>query len=144
MKLLDVVTAANGRVSGGDPYLWNSFGPNAQYMEFRDANGDGFAHCIYDTNNYEVYQVHLEIPDQDVALLWNNPKYVQQYLDECKDREMDPYIAWDAVKYQVVDYGDLMLKYLADAAERNYNNFPLTMEMPGTLGSARIAMTNSS
>jgi len=143
MKLLDVVTAAKGRVSGGDPYLWESFGPNAQYMEFRDVDGNGFAHCVYDTNTYEVFQVHVEVPDADIALLWNNPIYVQQYLDECKHREIDPYLAWDNVKYQMVDFGDLMLKYLADAAEKDYDNFPLTMAMPGTLGSASIVMNNS-
>lgn len=138
MELLDVVTAARGRISGGDPYLWNCFGDNAQFLEFRDASGRGFAHCIYDTMTYDIYQVHLEVPQQDKALLWTSPKYLQQYLLECQQHNIDPYLAWDTVQYHVVDHGNLMLNYIKDAAELNYDNFPLTLDMPGTMGSAKL------
>jgi hypothetical protein len=138
MKLLDVITAAKGRVNGGDSYLWNCFGPNAQYMEFCDADGMGFASCVFDTKTYEVYQITMEIPGQDQTFLWNNTSHVQQYFDECREREVDPYLAWDDVKYSVVDYGDLMLKYMADIADTYYDNLPIKMAMPGTMGGATV------
>lgn len=138
MKLLDVITAAKGRVSGGDKFLWDCFGPHAQSLEFRDADGLGFASCVFDTETYEVFQITFDIPGQDQAFMWNNPTYIQQYLDENKARELDPYTAWDDVKYEVVDYGDLMLKYLADAGDTYYDNLPFKMDMPGTMGGAKI------
>lgn len=138
MELLDVVTAARGRISGGDPYLWSCFGDNANFLEFRDVDAQGFAHCIYDTETYEVYQVHVEIPRQDTALLWTNPKYISLYLEECKHRNVDPAEAWDDVKYHIVEQSELILGYIKGAAELNYSNFPLTLEMPGTMGSAKL------
>lgn len=138
MKLLDVITAVKGRVSGADKFLWNCFGEEAQILEFKDADGNGFASCIFDPSTYDVYQITMDIPGQDQTFMWTNVSHIQYYLDECKEREVDPYAAWDDVKYEVVDYGDLMLKYLADAGDTYYDNLPIKMDMPGTMGGATV------
>ena len=39
MKLIDVILAAEGRVSGGSEYCWNCWGYNARFMEFADVDG---------------------------------------------------------------------------------------------------------
>jgi hypothetical protein len=148
MKLLDVITAAGGRVSGGDPHLWNWCGPDSHYMEFRDKDGEGYSHCIFDTRTYEVYSIHVEVPGYDQAFDWVNPNYLQQYLDECKEREFDPNYAWDDVKYTHVDETTI-LQYIKDVGDTYYDNLPVpessfTMEMPGTMGGAKVVWNDES
>ena len=150
MKLLDVITAAGGRVSGGDPFLWKCFGSNANYMEFRDVDGEGVSHCIFDTKTYEVYQIHVEVPltsneagAPELAFQWTNPDYVQQYLDECKAHDVDPNVAWDNFRYTLVHSESLILKYVKDIGETNYEDLPTpgtdrVLDMPGTFGGAKI------
>lgn len=143
MKLLDVITAAGGRTSGGDPYQWHCFGENAQYLEFRDINGNGCSHCIFDTKNYTVYQIHVDIPEQDRAFQWTNPSYVLAYLEECKKLNVDPNEAWDNVKYSIVNDEQTILQYIENIGNGYYDDIPevnnsLIMDMPGTMGSAKI------
>lgn len=122
MKLLDVIQACHGRVSGGDPYLWDCYGPNAQYMEFRDANGQGYAHCIFDTTTYNVYEIHTEIPGQDIAYRWINPSHEHAMLDESKSRGIDVTLAWDEVKYINIGSSDedRILDHLRDIGDLHY------------------------
>lgn len=145
MKLLDVITAAGARTSGGDPYQWNCFGENAQYLEFRDADGNGCSHCIFDTKDYTVYQIHADVPGTDQAFQWTNPQYVMAYINECKSLNIDPDEAWDDVKYTIVNDEETILKYIKDIGETYYDNLPIAgedepfkMEMPGTIGSAKL------
>jgi hypothetical protein len=142
MKLLDVITAAGARVSGGDPHLWKCFGPNANFMEFRDADGNGCSHCIFDTFTQEVYLIHADVPGTDQAFDWIDPQHLQAYLDECKEHEIDPNIAWDDVRYTHVD-APTMLQYLKDIGDTYYDNLPvletsMVMDMPGTMGGAKV------
>lgn len=122
MKLLEVITAAGGRVSGGDPYLWECYGPNAQFMEFRDVNGDGYSHVIFDKNNYECYEVHVEVPNEDVAMRWIAREFKTKFYDECKRRNVDASTAWDNVNYIHVDTEELILEYVRDLGELKYEN----------------------
>lgn len=122
MKLLEVIQACHGRVSGGDPYLWQCYGNNAQFMEFRDADGQGYAHCIFDTNTYDVYEVHAEIPGKDYAYRWLEPRYEHAMISEAKDRGIDHTVAWDGVKY--IDFTpndkETVLDFLDKIGNLNY------------------------
>lgn len=123
MKLLEVIQACHGRVSGGDPYLWACYGDNAQYMEFKDANGEGYAHCIFDTATYNVYEVHAEIPGKDIAYRWVNPLFEHVMVNEARDRGVDHTLAWDEVKYINIGSSDeeRILDYLHDIGDLHYN-----------------------
>ena len=150
MKLLDVITAAHGRVSGGDPHLWNCYGPNSYFMEFRDADGQGYSHCIYDTFTYEVYQIHAELPitfnlagAPHQAFVWHNPKYKEAYIKECDQHGVVPDIAYDDVKYTEVLDEKIMLQYVSDIGATYYDNLPtpdtsLVTSAPGTFGGAKV------
>lgn len=143
MKLLDVITAAGARTSGGDPYQWNCFGDNAQYLEFRDINGKGYCHCIFDTKDYTVYQVHVDIPEQDRAFQWTNPEYITAFVDESKKLGHNPNEAWDDVMYNNIGDENTMLQYIEDIGNGDYDdiediNEPLIMDMPGTIGGAKF------
>ncbi len=110
MKLESIMKAAGSRVSGGDPYLWECWGSEANYMEFRDIDGRGYCHCVYDTKTYDVYQIHVEVPNTDECYMWLNPMYKDAYLKECEQREEDWTIAWDEVKYIIVETGSEILR----------------------------------
>jgi len=113
MKLLDIIQAAGARISGGDPYLWECYGPNANFLEFRTAQGQGYCHCVFDTKTYDVYYVYVEIPGKNQCWQWNNPSYIEAYLDECERRKVDPYEAYDDVKWTPI----LATKELLDKVE---------------------------
>ena len=146
MKLDNIIAATGARISGGDPYMWECYGPNANYIEFRDTDGQSYAHAIYDTKNYIVYEIHIEVPGQSQAFRWLNPITKSAYYTEAERRGIDPNNAWDDVGYTHVDTEELMLEYLKDIGETYYDNLPIvesknesfTMPMPGTLGGATI------
>lgn len=112
MKLLAVIQAADGRVSGGDPYLWECYGPNAHYMEFRDDQGQGYSHCVFDTKTYDVYEIHAEVPQKDIAYRWVHPKFLNKMVSEAKRRRVNPDLAWDEVVYNEVDDYFIMLQHV--------------------------------
>lgn len=126
------------------------FWDNAQYMEFRDVDGNGYSHCIFDTKTYEVYQIHVEVPlvsneagSPEQVFHWISDSVKQAYYQECESRDCDPNIAWDEVTYTHVDSEELILQYVKDIGETYYDNLPLVgtsqvMEMPGTMGGAKI------
>ena len=141
MKLNDVMVAAGSRTSGGDSFLWKCYGENANYMEFRDVAGQGYSHCIYDTTDYTVFEIHIEIPGTEDCFRWLNPDYKQAFYTEASKYNVDPNFAWEKVNYTHVETEELILDYIEDIGERNYQNIPqkpLIMQAPGTLGGATI------
>ena len=130
MKLLEVIQACHGRVAGGDPYLWSCYGDNAQYMEFRDADGQGYAHCIFDTVTYNVYEIHAEVPGYDQAFRWLDPLTEAGMFAEARQRGVDHTLAWDDVKYVNIGSSDeeRILDYLSDIGATYYDNLPVPPE----------------
>lgn len=129
MKYLDVLTAAGGRCSGGDPFLWSCYGPDAQYAEFRDVNGDGYSHCVFDTKTYEVYEVHVETPVTSnvstSAIRWFNPQYALAYKTEADARQEDMRFAWDDVLYTDVLGEEEILDHVRNVGEGRYEGLPI-------------------
>jgi len=132
MKLLDVIMAAGGRCSGGDPYQWSCYGTDANYMEFRDVDGQGCSHCIYDTKTYEVYEVYCEVPltsneaeSPEQVFQWVNPLFAKAYLQECQLRNVDPDIAWEDVRYTHVTEEELILTFVKDIGDTYYDDLPI-------------------
>lgn len=129
MKLIDIITAANGRTSGGDPYLWTCFGENANFMEFRDVNGNGYSHCIFDTKTYQVYQVHVEVPlacteIPQQSFQWTAPEFIQGFLFESKQHDVDPTIAYDDVVYRNILDEEEVLELVEDIGNCEYDHVP--------------------
>jgi hypothetical protein len=132
MKLLDMMNAAGGRCSGGDEFMWSCFGENANYMEFRDVDGNGCSHCVFDTKTYRVYQVHVEVPlisneaESPVqAFQWIDPEFSQGHIDESNSRGVDPDVAWDDVRYINIDDEATILQYVKDVGETYYDDLPI-------------------
>lgn len=124
MTLIEALTAFSGRVSGGSEYQWKCFGHNARFIDFADADGLECGHVIHDTKTFEVYELALWIPGQDQAFRWINPEYLNALYAEAQEREIDPTIAWDNVRFAPVDEATA-LEYARDITGTYYDNLPI-------------------
>lgn len=124
MKLNDVINAAGARISGGDPYGWGCFGDNANFIEFRDTSGQGYAHAIYDTKNYTVYEINVTVPNRDICFRWLNPEFKDAFYSDAESRGVDPEEAWDDVKCTNVDSEARIIDHLENIGECDYSEVP--------------------
>ena len=124
MKLIDVILAAEGRVSGGAEFQWNCWGDHARFMEFADVDGQEFCSCVFDCKTYNVYDIQIHVPGYDQCFIWRNPEFVDAYLQESRVRDIDPNKAYDNVYFTEVDE-KTMMEYVKDVAATYYDNLPI-------------------
>ena len=126
MKLIDIINAAEGRVSDGEKFMWNCWGEHARYMEFVDADGLEFCSAIFDTKTFDVYIVDLYVPGTDQCFRWFNPGFKDAYLQESKMRNIDPMSAWgDNVFYEELTDNNQLIEYTKDISATYYDNLPI-------------------
>jgi hypothetical protein len=111
------------RISGGSEYCWKSFGLNARYLDFESE----FAHgsLVFDAMTQTVYIADIDAKkDGDDNLpgpyRWINPDHRQGYIDECKERGIEPFEAWDNVNYIELELAEDFL----EKAHAIFNNLP--------------------
>ena len=139
MKLLEVMNATKARVSTNCQYdYYDCFGNNASVIEFKDADGLYCATCVYDTVTHDVYQITAEVPGQQQHFQWLAPQWQMNYINQCKKHNVNPDIVIDDIKYENIIMGGIMLAYLADIGDTYYDNLPIKLDMPGTIGSAKL------
>lgn len=124
MKLLDIITACQARITGGTEYQWECYGSNARYMDFADQDGTECISVVFDAITQTVFELQLHVPGYDQAFIWRNPDYEGSYRAECIHRKMDPNVAYDDVKYIPVDE-DTALKYTKDIVGTYYDDLPV-------------------
>ena len=109
MHLSKVNECFGHRISGGTEYGWHCFGDNARYLDFESEYAHGSV--VFDTTNQLVYIAEINSKtDSARPYQWVNPEFNQAYLDECKDREIDPRSAWDDTKYVVLETSEDFLE----------------------------------
>lgn len=123
MHLSKVNECFGHRINGGSEYGWKSFGPNARYLDFESE----FAHgsVVFDCETQVVYLADIDAKqDGDDNLpgpyRWINPEHRQGYIDECKERGVEPFEAWDNVKYIELETCEDFL----EKAHAVFNNLP--------------------
>lgn len=127
MKLKQIIEACDYRVCDGSEYLWDSFGPNARYMQFSDQSEREHCSIVFDTKNQTVYEVTLYVPHGDLAFKWTHPDYRNAYLAECLAKNVRFNEAWDDVDYQMLD-AETILQYAEDIGKLTYSNLPACEE----------------
>lgn len=120
MKLLDVILAADGRVSGGSEFLWNCWGVNARFMDFADIEGQEVINCVFDCKTFIVYEIQVHVPHQDKCFIWWNQDYALDRHNEARVRNIDPMLAYDNVYYSEVDQSTI-LEYVKDVSATYYD-----------------------
>lgn len=133
MKLLDVIIAADGRIEyAGHPFLWKCYGNDILYLEFKDTDGNHYAHCVYDSKTYQTYEVQIVIPltsnEAGVwqqSFRWIDSDYRRAYYEECLSKNIDPDMFEKDNNYIHVDTEELVLEYVKDVGETYYDNLPI-------------------
>lgn len=98
MKLSQINEALNHNIVGGSEYQWQCYGTNVRFLDFES----DFAHAtvLFDTVTKEVYEATINAKDDDTKVYrWHNPTTKDSFLNECKERNVDPSIAWDNVQW---------------------------------------------
>lgn len=97
MHLSKVNEALDHKISGGSEHMWNCW-PNSRFLDYET----DYAHVsvVFNTETQEVYTA--EVNDKDnfyKPYRWMNPLYKQVFVDEAKERNVDPDQAWDDTKW---------------------------------------------
>ena len=104
MKLAQINEAMGHRITGGSEYQWNCF-PDARFLDYESEHAH--VSILYSTVNQIVYQADASLkrdawPNDehyDKPYRWTNPMFNDVYLNEAKERNVDPNQAWDDVKW---------------------------------------------
>jgi hypothetical protein len=123
MHLIDFVKAFDHKIVGGSPHLWDCFGSNSRYLDFESEYAYGS--IIFDSKNQVVYQAEVSAKEDGNDGLpgpyrWVNPDYLEAYVAECKKRNVEPFEAWDDVRYVQIDVAEDFF----EKANAIFNNMP--------------------
>ena len=101
MKLNEINEAMSHRIIGGAVYQWQCF-PDARFLDYESE----YAHVsiLYSTVDQIVYQADASIKrdaweEDKKPYRWTNSLFKDAYLNEAKERNVDPNQAWDDVKW---------------------------------------------
>jgi hypothetical protein len=102
MKLAQVNEALDHKITSGSEYQWNCYGPTARYLDYE--SDYACVSVIYDTTNQVVYQAEVSVKrdawsEDSRPYRWLHPYTKEAYINESKDRKVDPDQAWDDVKW---------------------------------------------
>lgn len=98
MHLSKVNEALEHRITGGSEYQWNCYGFDARFLDYES----DYAHAtvVFDTTTQTVYEATVNSKDESVRpYRWLNPDTKQEYLNECKQKNIDPNVVWDDTKW---------------------------------------------
>jgi len=96
MNLKEVNNALDHKIVGGSEHLWKCY-PNGRFLDYES----DYAHAsvVFDTETQMVYCAEVTKKDYDVLYRWINPDYLQAFKEEALERNVDPNLAWDNVKW---------------------------------------------
>lgn len=118
MYLKDVNEALDHKISDGSEYCWSCY-PNARFLHYETEHG--YATVIFSTKTQEVYEAEVnDKENKHKPYRWLNPKYKDDYIKEAQEKNVDPNIAWDYVKWVDLDVSEDWL----EKAKSLMNNVP--------------------
>ena len=98
MHLSKVNEALNHRITGGSEYQWDCYGITVRFLDYE--SDYAYASVVFDTQTQTVYEATVSSKDESVKpYRWLNPDSKNKYLNECRERDIDPNEAWDDVKW---------------------------------------------
>lgn len=97
----DLNDAFDHKISGGDNYCWQCW-PDARYLEYK--SDYAYVSAVFNTLTQEIYEVSIDVNndtwDTDIRpYRWLNPDFKQAYLNEAKEKGVNPNQAWDDVNW---------------------------------------------
>jgi hypothetical protein len=127
--------SVNYRITEGDDYGWQCYGPNAHMLSsWNGVHGKGgwSTNVIFDTDNQTVYEVEVCDYTTDRAYRMINPDFKLEFDAESVERGQSGNQAWDDINYIDIDVEeDFLEKTRAIIAGVEYDNrvqVPLDLE----------------
>jgi hypothetical protein len=108
MNLLEIIAPGTLKVLGASPYKWNCFGPNAVYFDAGTEQHQHLISVIFDDDDGAVYAVEMFLPEQRKAWRWIDERFVDYFLEACRDNRVNPRVAYDNVSFENVDSTELL------------------------------------
>ena len=118
------------KITGGSEYQWESYGPNARYI---DSDNTRYSiNAIYDSNTQFVYSVEAWDYANNRSYRWISPEYVDTYKTECKKRDIEFDNACDDLSFIDLEVADDMLeKAVAMVAGEEYDTrIKIPLDLP--------------
>ena len=130
MHLSKVNEALDHKIVGGSEFQWNCW-PDARYLDYETEYA--YASVLFNTSTQEVYCAEVNDKDDNhKPYRWMNPRYKDQYIDDAKQRGVDPDQAWDDKKwYDLETQEDWLEKARAIMRGETFDTriqVPLTLE----------------
>jgi hypothetical protein len=112
MHIKQILDVLGYRFSVGSNYLWNCYGENTIYLDFKTVSGKPVGSVLYDSETAEVYEVSVEVPKRPLAYRWFNPDFENDYRLEADAKGIPADIAWDDISYTDIDVEEDFLEKL--------------------------------
>jgi hypothetical protein len=111
MELSLLMNAFDYKITDGSEYLWKCY-PNARFINFESEYS--YVSVIHCTTSNVVYEVTVDATKSDEydapPHRWINPDFVEAHANEARERNLDPAIAWDEVRWNdVEDENDFLI-----------------------------------
>lgn len=105
MNIKQFFEAIDYKITEGNKYMWDCYGPNAWNFEswLGGSQDTPSAHVIIDNKTQVVYEAEVHDNKNLRSYRWINPDFVDAYHTECKNRNIDPTNAYDDVKFVDLD-----------------------------------------
>ena len=122
------------KITEGSEYGWNCYGENAYSLDSWNGEQEGYSMTIvFDTKTQEVYEVQVcDFSEENYAAYrYMNPKYVENYKQECQERNVTDE-AWEDVHWVELElFEDWVEKASAIRDGKDYDKrilVPITLE----------------
>lgn len=134
MHLSKVNEALDHKIVGGSEFQWNCW-PNARYLDYETEHAH--ASVIFNIDTQEVYCAEVNDKDDNhKPYRWMNPLYKQWYIDDAKERGVDPDQAWDNKKWYDLETQEDWLEKAR--AIMHGETFDTRIQVPLTLGNDEL------
>jgi predicted HicB family RNase H-like nuclease len=113
-------TAIGHRITGGSPYGWSCFSPDARWLD-SDHLDFYSANIVFDGPD-NVYIAEVHDYKNERSYIWFNPEYKELYFAEAAKRGIDPLMSYDDKKFIELDVpADYIEKCTAIVAGNEYD-----------------------
>jgi hypothetical protein len=122
ITLKQFLEAIEFKITEGSDYGWNCYGPNARYLDSYKEDHYSIS-AIFDSQNQFVYAIELWDYQNHREYRWQHSDYKEAFIDESRDREIDPTESLDDSKFidlEVVE--DILEKISAVIAGEEYDD----------------------
>jgi hypothetical protein len=107
ITLKDFMETVDYRITEGNAYGWQCFGPNAYSLDSWNGDQDGHTvNIIFDTKDQTVYQAMVYDYAQNRAYRMTNPDFKEAFDTECQNRDILD-MAWEDDEGNPIKYVDL-------------------------------------